>query len=69
MERLWIQNNEADRKTMLIQASENHKGMVLPAIDEFYTLIQKAQEEAKRIGLTEADIDSVIKEVRQEKRK
>lgn len=40
-----------------------------PAIDEFYTLIQKAQEEAKRIGLTEADIDSVIKEVRQEKRK
>lgn len=54
---------------MLIQASEDHKGMVLPAIDEFYTLIQKAKEEAKRIGLTEADIDSVIKEVRQEKRK
>ena len=34
MEKLWIQNNEADRKMMLIQASENHKGMVLPAIEK-----------------------------------
>lgn len=34
MEKHWIQNNEADRKMMLIQASENHKGMVLPAIEK-----------------------------------
>lgn len=36
---------------------------------DFQTAIQKTQEEAKRIGLTEADVDSVIKEVRQKKRK
>ena len=40
-----------------------------PSLDEFYSLIEKAQETAKKIGLTEEDINTVIKEARAEKRK
>ena len=40
-----------------------------PSLDEFYSLIEKAQETAKKIGLTEDDINTVIKETRAEKRK
>ena len=40
-----------------------------PSLDEFYSLIEKAQETAKKIGLTEEDINTVIKETRAEKHK
>ena len=40
-----------------------------PSLDEFYSLIEKAQETARKIGLTEEDINAVIKETRAEKRK
>ena len=40
-----------------------------PSLDEFYSLIEKAQETAKKIGLTEDDINAVIKETRAGKRK
>ena len=33
-----------------------------PSLDEFYSLIEKAQETAKKIGLTEEDINAVIRE-------
>ena len=35
----------------------------------FITQIENAQETAKKIGLTEEDINTVIKETRAEKRK
>jgi len=38
-------------------------------LDEFYSLIENAQETAKKIGLTEEDINTVIKETRAEKHK
>ena len=38
-------------------------------MDEFYSLIEKAQETAKKIGLTEEDINETIKEMRAEKNK
>ena len=34
-----------------------------PSLDEFYSLIEKAQETAKKIGLTEEDINAVIREI------
>ena len=40
-----------------------------PSLDEFYSLIEKAQETARKIGLTEEEINSTIKEMRAEKRK
>ena len=40
-----------------------------PSLDEFYTLIEQAQETAKKIGLTQKDIDREIKNMRAEKRK
>ena len=40
-----------------------------PSLNEFYSLIEKAQETAKKIGLTKEDINTVIKETRAEKRK
>ena len=40
-----------------------------PSLDEFYLLIEKAQETARKIGLTEEEINSTIKEMRAEKRK
>ena len=40
-----------------------------PSLDEFYSLIEKAQETARKIGLTEEKINSTIKEMRAEKRK
>lgn len=40
-----------------------------PSLDEFYSLIEKAQETARKIGLTEDDIDKTIKELRAEKKK
>ena len=40
-----------------------------PSLDEFYSLIEKAQKTAKKIGPTEKDIESVIMEMRAEKRK
>ena len=36
-----------------------------PSLDEFYSLIEKAQETAKKIGLTEEDINAVIREMRE----
>ncbi|MDE5544076.1 MAG: hypothetical protein K2I83_01535 [Bacteroidales bacterium] len=39
------------------------------AIDEFYALIEQAQETARKIGLTQKDIDREIKNMRAEKRK
>ena len=40
-----------------------------PSLDEFYSLIEKAQETARKIGLTEEEINTTIKEMRAEKRK
>ena len=40
-----------------------------PSLDEFYSLIEKAQETAKKIGLTEEDITTLSKEARAAKRK
>ena len=40
-----------------------------PSLDEFYALIEQAQETAKKIGLTQKDIDREIKNMRAEKRK
>lgn len=40
-----------------------------PSLDEFYSLIEKAQETARKIGLTEEEINSTIKEMRAGKRK
>ena len=40
-----------------------------PSLDELYSLIEKAQETARKIGLTEEEINSTIKEMRAEKRK
>ena len=40
-----------------------------PSLDEFYSLIEKAQETARKIGLTEDDINETIKELRAEKKK
>lgn len=40
-----------------------------PSLDEFYSLIEKAQETARKIGLTEDDINKTIKELRAEKKK
>ena len=36
-----------------------------PSLDEFYSLIEKAQETAKKIGLTEEDINAVIRAMRE----
>ena len=36
-----------------------------PSLDEFSSLIEKAQETAKKIGLTEEDINAVIREMRE----
>ena len=35
-----------------------------PSLDEFYALIEQAQETAKKIGLTQKDIDREIKNMR-----
>lgn len=40
-----------------------------PSLDEFYALIEQAQETARKIGLTQQDIDREIKNMRAEKRK
>lgn len=40
-----------------------------PSLDEFYSLIEQAQETARKIGLTQQDIDMEIKNMRAEKRK
>ena len=40
-----------------------------PSLDEFYSLIEKAQETARKIGLTEEEINSTIKEMRAEKKR
>lgn len=40
-----------------------------PSLDEFYALIEQAQETAREIGLTQQDIDREIKNMRAEKRK
>ncbi|MDE7101775.1 MAG: AbrB/MazE/SpoVT family DNA-binding domain-containing protein [Bacteroidales bacterium] len=37
-----------------------------PSLDEFYALIEQAQETAKKIGLTQKDIDREIKNMRAE---
>ena len=40
-----------------------------PSIDEFYSLIEKAQKTAAQLGLTEEDINAEIKAMRADKRK
>jgi AbrB family looped-hinge helix DNA binding protein len=43
------------------------KTIVPPAADEFETLLQKAREQAKQAGLTQADISKAIAKVRSRK--
>ena len=40
-----------------------------PSLDEFYSLIEKAQKTAEQLGLTEEEINAEIKAMRAEKRK
>ena len=40
-----------------------------PSLDEFYSLIEQAQETARAMGLTEEDINAEIKAMRAEKKK
>lgn len=40
-----------------------------PSLNEFYDLIEQAHETAKKIGLSQQDIDREIKAMRAEKRK
>ena len=40
-----------------------------PSLDEFYSLIEKAQKTAAELGLTEDDINAEIKAMREENRK
>ena len=40
-----------------------------PSLYEFYSLIEKAQETARKLGLPEDDINKTIKELRAEKKK
>lgn len=40
-----------------------------PSLDEFYSLIEKAQKTAAELGLTEDDINAEIKAMRAENRK
>ena len=39
-----------------------------PSLDEFYSLIEKAQKTASQLGLTEDEINAEIKSMRAEKR-
>ncbi len=40
-----------------------------PSLDEFYSLIEKAQKTAAELGLTEDDLNAEIKAMRAENRK
>jgi len=40
-----------------------------PSLDEFYSLIERAQKTAAQLGLTEEEINAEIKAMRAEKRK
>ena len=40
-----------------------------PSIDEFYSLIEQAQETARAAGITEEDINAEIKALRAERRR
>ena len=43
------------------------KAISPPSMDEFDTLIAEARKQAKKAGLKQADIDSIISEVRSKK--
>jgi AbrB family looped-hinge helix DNA binding protein len=43
------------------------KTILPPAVDEFDALLQKAREQAKQAGLTQADISKAIAKVRSRK--